>query len=118
MGMPVSRGYLRKVIATVSDALEPAFDELLNALPDQTALHIDETGHKDKGKRFWTWCFKAAMYTLFRLDKSRGSQVLLDILGEKFCGVVGCGYFSAYRKYMRLNDKVDVQFCLAHLIRD
>jgi transposase len=118
IGMPVSRGYLRKVIAKVSDALEPAFDELLNALPEQTALHIDETGHKDNGERFWTWCFKAAMYTLFRLDKSRGSQVLLDVLGEEFHGVIGCDYFSAYRKYMRLNDKVDVQFCLAHLIRD
>jgi hypothetical protein len=118
IGMPVSRGYLRKVIAKVSDALEPAFDELLHALPEQTALHIDETGHKDNGERFWTWCFKAAMYTLFRLDKSRGSQVLLDVLGEEFHGVIGCDYFSAYRKYMRLNDKVDVQFCLAHLIRD
>jgi transposase len=116
--MPVSRGYLRKVIAKVSDALAPAFDELLNALPEQTALHIDETGHKENGERFWTWCFKAAMYTLFRLDKSRGSQVLLDVLGEEFRGVIGCDYFSAYRKYMRLNDKVDVQFCLAHLIRD
>jgi transposase len=116
--MPVSRGYLRKVIAKVSDALEPAFDELLNALPEQMAVHIDETGHKDNGERFWTWCFKAAMYTLFRLDKSRGSQVLLDVLGDEFRGVIGCDYFSAYRKYMRLNDKVDVQFCLAHLIRD
>lgn len=118
LGMPVSRGYLRNVIAKVSDALEPAFDELLNALPGQATLHIDETGHKDNGERFWTWCFKAAMYTLFRLDKSRGSQVLLDVLGEEFQGIIGCDYFSAYRKYMRLNDKVDVQFCLAHLIRD
>ena len=118
LGCPVSRGHLRNVIVTVSDALEPAFDELLNALPAQAALHIDETGHTDNGERFWTWCFKASMYTLFRIDKSRGSQVLLDVLGEEFSGIIGCDYFSAYRKYMRLNDKVAVQFCLAHLIRD
>ncbi|GAK57858.1 hypothetical protein U27_04830 [Candidatus Vecturithrix granuli] len=54
LGCPVSRGHLRHVIATVSDALTPAFDELLNALPAQPALHIDETGHKDTGERFWT----------------------------------------------------------------
>lgn len=118
IGMPVSRGHLRNVIAKVSDALEPAFDELLNVLPNQTTLNIDETGHKDNGKRFWTWCFKASMYTVFRLDKSRSSQVLLDVLGEEFRGVIGCDYFGAYRKYMRLNDNVEVQFCLAHLIRD
>ena len=116
--MPVSRGYLRKLIAKMSDALEPAFDELLQALPEQDVLNIDETGHKDGGERFWTWCFKASMYTLFRIDKSRSSQVLLDVLGEEFNGLIGCDYFSAYRKYMRLNEQVKVQFCLAHLIRD
>lgn len=114
----VSRGYLRKLIAKVSNALEPAFDELLQALPEQSVLNIDETGHKDGGERFWTWCFKASMYTLFRIDKSRGSQVLFDVLGEEFNGLIGCDYFSAYRKYMRLNENVQVQFCLAHLIRD
>lgn len=116
--MPVSRGYLRKLIGKVSDALEPAFEELLQALTKQDVLNIDETGHKDCGDRFWTWCFKASMYTLFRIDKSRGSQVLLDVLGEEFDGLIGCDYFSAYRKYMRLNEKVTVQFCLAHVIRD
>ena len=114
----VSRAYLRKLIAKVSDALEPAFEELLRALPEQDVLNIDETGHKDSGQRFWTWCFKASMYTLFRIDKSRGSQVLLDVLGEQFDGLIGCDYCSAYRKYMRLNENVKVQFCLAHLIRD
>jgi len=39
-------------------------------------------------------------------------------LGAEFEGVIGCDYFGAYRKYMRLNEHVLVQFCLAHLIRD
>jgi transposase len=114
----VSRGYLRKLIAKVSDALEPAFEALLHALPEQDVLNIDETGHKEHGQRFWTWCFKASMYTLFRIDKSRSSQVLFEVLGEEFDGLIGCDYFSAYRKYMRLNENVRVQFCLAHVIRD
>ena len=41
----------------------------------------------------------------------------VDILGEDFAGVIGCDYFSAYRKYMKDFD-VLVQFCIAHLIRD
>ena len=40
------------------------------------------------------------------------------MLGKEFDGLLGCDYFSAYRKYMRLNDNVLVQFCLAHFIRD
>ena len=43
--------------------------------------------------------------------------MLLEVLGEEFDGVLGCDYFSAYRKYMG-ECGVLVQFCLAHLIRD
>jgi len=60
----------------------------------------------------------ALMFTFFRVSPSRGSQVLLDVLGKEFDGLLGCDYFSAYRKYMSLNENVRLQFCLAHLIRD
>jgi transposase len=113
----VSRGYLAKLIGKVSEALAPAYAELFERLPGEAVLNIDETGHKENGQKFWTWCFRAQMYTLFRIDKSRGSKVLVEVLGEEFNGVLGCDYFSAYRKYMRDCD-VLVQFCMAHLIRD
>jgi len=113
----VCRGYLAKVVAKVSDSLAPAYEELLQRLPGEAVLNIDETGHKENGQKFWTWCFRAHLYTLFRIDKSRGSKVLVEVLGEEFNGVLGCDYFSAYRKYMR-QFGVLVQFCMAHLIRD
>lgn len=36
---------------------------------------------------------------------------------KEFSGVLGCDYFSAYRKFMK-DCGLRVQFCLAHLIRD
>jgi transposase len=65
----------------------------------------------------WTWCFRAEMYTLFKIDPHRSADVLIEVLGREFDGVLGCDCFSAYRRYMRECDVV-VQFCLAHLIRD
>jgi transposase len=41
----------------------------------------------------------------------------MDVLGKEFAGVLGCDHFSAYRRYMR-ECGVELQFCLAHLIRD
>ena len=117
LGVTVSRGYLRKLIAKVTDSLDQAYHELLSLLPGEDVVNVDETGHKEKGRRLWTWCFRAELYTLFRIDTSRGSQVIVDTLGEEFDGVLGCDYFSAYRKYMDTFD-VRVQFCIAHLIRD
>ena len=117
VGVKVCRGYLAKLINKVSQALAPAYAALFERLPGEAVLNIDETGHKENGQKFWTWCFRAQLYTLFRIDKSRGSKVLVAVLGEEFNGVLGCDYFSAYRRYMREFD-VLVQFCMAHLIRD
>lgn len=117
MGENVSRGYLRKVVEKASHALDAPYAELLGRLPLEPALNVDETGHKDNGGKFWTWVFRAELYVLFKIDKTRGSKVLLDVLGEEFNGVLGCDYFSAYHKYMT-DFNITVQFCIAHLIRD
>lgn len=114
MGENVSRGYLRKVVAKASAALDAPYAELL---PLEQALNVDETGHKENGGKFWTWVFRAELYVLFKIDKTRGSKVLLDVLGEEFDGALGCDYFSAYHKYMS-DFNITVQFCIAHLIRD
>jgi transposase len=117
VGITISRGQLRAVCAKVSDSLDAAYDELLAAAPQQAVLNVDETGHKEYAQRLWTWCFRAATFTLFKIAPSRSSQVLIDVLGQEFQGVLGCDYFSAYRKYMG-DFNVQVQFCLAHLLRD
>ncbi len=117
LGEKISRGYLAKLIQKVSAALEQPYEELLKRIPLETTLNVDETGHKKNGDRFWTWVFKAELYVLFRIDKSRGSNVLIEVLGKEFEGTIGCDYFSAYRKYMK-DFNVSVQFCIAHLIRD
>ena len=116
-GIKISRGYLAKVIAKVSDSMADAYDDLANRLPLEKILNIDETGHKDYKTRLWTWCFRASLFTLFKIDASRGADVLLKMLGKDFDGLIGCDYFSAYRKYMR-EVGVLVQFCLAHFLRD
>jgi transposase len=118
LGVSISRGQLRKVCGKVGRSLDQPYQDLLAALPQQERLNVDETGHKEYKAAMWTWCFRAPLFTLFKIDPSRGSDVLLDVLGTEFGGVLGCDYFSAYRKYLRLNENVLVQFCLAHLIRD
>jgi transposase len=118
VGVTISRGQLRKVVAKVSESLHEPYEQLLALLQNEDRLNVDETGHKENGQRLWTWCFRASLYTVFKISPSRGSDVLLEVLGKEFDGVLGCDYFGAYRKYMRLTENVVLQFCLAHFIRD
>jgi transposase len=113
----ISRGELARIIGKVTEALEQPYEELLKSLPDEKRLNVDETGHKQNRLRQWTWCFRADLYTLFKIDPTRSGDVLIEVLGKEFNGVLGCDYFSSYRRYQR-ECGVLLQFCLAHLIRD
>ena len=115
--LDVSRGLLCKATQKVSLSLQPAYEHLAERLGQEPQIGVDETGHHDEGKLHWTWCFDTSCYSLFRIAKSRGSQVLEEMLGSDFDGLICADYWGAYRKYARLFD-VRVQYCLAHLIRE
>ena len=115
--LDVSRGLLCKATQKVSLSLQPAYQQLAERLGKEPQIGVDETGHHDEGKLHWTWCFDTSAYSLFRIAKSRGSQVLEEMLGSDFDGLICADYWGAYRKYARLFD-VRVQYCLAHLIRE
>ena len=118
--LPLSTGQLVKLTGKLTAALDPMYEELCTALPEQRYVGADETGHPENGRHLWTWCFHSPgedPFALFHIDPSRGAEVIHQMLGEQFAGVLGCDYFSAYRKFLR-ETSVRMQFCWAHLIRD
>jgi transposase len=117
VGVTISRSQLSNILSKVSQALDKPYEQLLALLPQEDVLNVDETGHPENGKPLWTWCLRAELFTLFHIDPHRSADVLMELLGKEFAGVLGCDYFGAYRRYMR-ECGVAVQFCLAHLIRD
>ena len=117
LGLKVSRGYLAKLIQKAAQAFAGPCSELIDLLPKESHLNIDETGHKENGQSYWTWCFRAKVLVVFKIAGSRGSEVLMDVLGQNFQGTLGADFWGAYRKYAR-QCGVLIQFCLAHLIRE
>ncbi len=89
----ISRGQLRKLVGKVSESLLEPYEQLVAMLPKEDRLNVDETGHKDNGQRLWTWCFRASLFTVFKISPSRGSDVLLEMLRKEFDGLLGCDYF-------------------------
>ena len=117
LGLEVSTGQLAKVVQKSSRALAPAYQQLLEALPTQDYLGIDETGHTDRGQPMWTWCFRAEEFVAFRVLDSRKTKVLHETLGRDYAGLISCDYFTVYRKFLK-ESRCRMQFCQAHLIRD
>ena len=100
--LKISKGFLAKQVRKVTDALEKPYEGLLDLLPDENHLHIDETGSKENGLKRWIWCFRAGRFTGFRVDPSRGSIVLENLLGMDYAGTISCDFGGAYRKFKRL----------------
>ena len=117
MSLKVSRGFLVKQVHKASDAMAKSYAELVAQLPNESHLHIDETGHKESGKKRWTWCFRAGNFTIFHIDPSRASVVLENLLGSDYAGIISCDFWGAYHKFERLSS-AELQFCWAHVIRE
>jgi hypothetical protein len=118
LGLPISRGELAgRCMGMLSAALTPCYQRLVEALPGEAVLGSDETGHEHAGKNFWTWCLRAADFTVFRIDPSRGAKVLEELLGKDYSGILTVDYFSANRAFASRSG-ARPQYCWAHLLRE
>ena len=93
-------------------ALQPAYEELVAALPTQPRLNGDESPTKEGPVKSWLWTFVAGTFTVFALRGSRAATTITELLGETFPGVMSCDRAKMYWQCGRL------QWCWAHLKRD
>jgi transposase len=112
----IARGELARIIAQVSQALERPHEPLREDLPAPARLNVEETGHPRNGERRWTWCFRARLDTLFKIDPTRGADARIAVLGTECDGVLGGDSCSADRRSPR-EFGVLLPCCLVHRIR-
>ena len=116
--LSVSQGYLAKCCnAKLSGALAESHAAVLDYVRHAAVVGTDETGHKDSGRRGWTWCHHAGDVVFFEIADCRGSGVLLKNLGADFANILTADFYSANRTFVS-STGAKVQWCWAHLIRD
>jgi transposase len=98
--------------AIATQALQPAYAELVAALPDEPQLNGDESPTKEGPVKSWLWTFVAPAFTVFALRGSRAATAISELLGETFAGVMSCDRAKMYGQCGRL------QWCWADLKRD
>jgi len=80
----------------------------------QAVAHLDEPGWREGRARAWLWVAVTTWVTVFLVRLSRGAKVAEELLGERFCGILGTDRWSAYTWYPTRWR----QICWAHLLRD
>jgi len=110
LNLQICLGSIQKLLEYTSSALKKPVTELKTQLPRERVINADETGWRDR----WLWIFVNSVFIYFHVAKSRGSQVLKDVFGESYNGILCVDRWGAYTKY----HKGIIQFCWAHLKRD
>jgi len=91
---------------------QPSYDHLVEAANKSAVQHVDETGWKIGGRSAWIWVFADENITLYRIRPSRAHEVVVEVLGEEFGGVLVSDCFLAYDPLPFAKQK-----CLAHLLK-
>ena len=115
LGQPCSPGWVVKLQHQATAALRGAYEELAARLPQQAQLSIDETPSKAGPAKVWLWTNVAPEFTLFALRSTRGADVLTELLGDNYAGIITCDRAKAYYP---VGATGRLQWCWAHLKRD
>ncbi len=112
--VPVSLGKVANLQKEMSQALQPAHEEVMAAVREASVKNVDETSWKLSGKLCWLWVAATKTVALFVIHRSRGVEGLIALLGNWVGGVIGSDRWSAYGQL----DIRQRQLCWAHLKRD
>lgn len=110
---PISSGTVFEITDRVSEALSPVYNKIKTSLRISRAVNIDETEMRVGGLNYHLWVFTTKKDTLYVIRKSRGKNVIEEVLGKNYKGVIICDGWTSYVSY-----STNLQRCWAHLLRE
>lgn len=96
-------------VATQAQSVVAGIQQQVRASP---AVCADETGWREDGRNGYVWTFSTPTARLF-LRRGRNKEVVDEVLGEDFSGVLVSDFYAAYDHYAGLHQR-----CWPHLLRD
>lgn len=113
-GIDLSLGTICHLQQDTSHALaQPYAEALANIQQERGPVSADETSWREAKKKAWLWIAISMTVAVFMIRPSRGTEVAMELLGEKFAGYLNSDRWVGY-------DWVDIfrrQICWSHLDR-
>ena len=115
-GLEVSRSGWCQADQRLAEVARPVYQELIEVIRRSMVVHADETGWRIGTLSAWLWVFANQEATVYAIRDNRSSDVVVEIMGEKFKGILASDCFVAYDD-KRLTDWLK-QKCFSHLLKD
>jgi transposase len=109
VGLSLSPGGLASLAQRAATKVLPSFDAVVREVRAAAAVFADETSWYVAAPGHWLWTFTTADATVYHVDPSRGRDVVLEMLGPAFSGILVSDCLSAYEGLPYRTHK-----CIAH----
>jgi transposase len=112
-GLNVSPATILDPTRRAADAVQSQYDSILYRIRNASILYIDETSIDVQGRKHWIWVSTTPSETFVAIRKSRGMNVLKEVLTSEFKGIIVCDGWKPYAKFTK-----HIPRCWAHLLRE
>src|SRR3989339_7584 len=113
MAIKLAPASVQAIITRAAQAGTTEYDDIKMRIRKSKRLYVDETSFSVLGQKWWVWIFRSDTDKLIVIRHSRGNNVLEEILGKDYDGIVHC---DCWRAYDYLTNAI-LQRCWAHLLR-
>lgn len=110
-GLSITPGGLSQALARIADKLALPYYELRTAVRTSPAIHADETSWWLGAQSAWLWTFCNEHMSLYTIG-DRSQQVIRDIIGDDYPGVLISDCLSSYDPHPGRKSK-----CCAHHLK-
>jgi len=112
VGLKLTAGGLSQALDRAADRVRSQHKQLVTELREAAAVFVDETSWWVGEPSWWLWAFTTPETTLYRVEPSRGSQVVEETLGKEFTGTLVSDCLGSYDPPPYAKHK-----CIAHHLK-
>ena len=112
-GIDLTPGASAQVVLRAAERLQPAYQEIREAMAEAQRLSVDETGWRVGGASAWLHVWVSERATCYQVDARRGADALQGLIGLDYGGVLVHDGFASYDRFTAARH----QQCVPHLLR-
>ncbi|MDQ2903668.1 MAG: transposase [Chloroflexota bacterium] len=118
-GVEVSAGEIAELLHRLVAYAQPVLAELKATLRSSPAVQADETGWREDGQNGYIWSVSTPTLRYYEYHHSRAGEVVKQLIGEAFQGVLGSDFYGGYNIHQGLHQRCWVHFLRAvHEVKD
>jgi len=114
----ISEGQVSHICTMIAEEFGEFYAQLEDEVREAHVRYIDETSWRENGDNLWLWAFVTNGVALYKIAKSRGHEVPLDVLGETPNGIDVHDRFRVYDKLQGKTGNRPQQLCWFHILGD